>query len=270
MVADVRYALKWLLRSPGFSAVAILSLGIGIGFNSALFSIVDALLFRPLPVERPDRLVDVYTKGSDGDSYATNSYPDFLDFQAKNSVFSGMLGYSPSIAAVKAGDRSRMALGEIVSGNYFQVLGVRTALGRTLLPDDDRPGAPRVAVISHLLWRRDFGGDPDVLGKTLLIHGQPYAIVGVAPERFTGMVPMLQPELWTSIAWVDDVEPAGIQDSVPSPTGTTRLDRRGQRWLFAKGRLKDGETGARAMTLAPRSWPSRPGFATSTRIGCPI
>jgi putative ABC transport system permease protein len=246
MLADVRYALKWLLRAPGFAAVAVLSLGVGIGFNSALFSIVDALLFRPLPVERPDRLVDVYTKGSDGDTYATNSYPDFLDFRAKNTVFSGMLGYSPSIAAVKAGDRSRMALGEIVTGNYFQVLGVNAALGRTLLPDDDKTGAARVTVISHRLWRRDFGADPSALGRTLLIHGQPYTIVGVAPELFTGMVPMLQPELWTPLAWVEDVEPAGIQDVVPSPTGTTRLDRRGQRWLFAKGRLKDGETGARA------------------------
>src|SRR5262245_12365753 len=107
MLADVRYALRWLLRSPGFAAVAVLSLGVGIGFNATLFSIVDALLFRPLPVERPDRLVDVYTKGSDGDSYATNSYPDFLDFRAKNTVFTDMLAYSPSIAAVKAGDRSR-------------------------------------------------------------------------------------------------------------------------------------------------------------------
>jgi predicted permease len=246
MLADVRYALKWLLRAPGFAAVAILSLGIGIGFNSALFSIVDSLLFRPLPVERPDRLVDVYTKGADGDTYATNSYPDFLDFQARNTVFSGMIGYSPSIGAVKAGDRSRMALGEIVTGTYFQVLGVKAAIGRTLLPDDDRKGAPRAAVISHALWRRAFGSDPSVVGRTLLIHGQPYAIVGVAPVRFTGMVPMLQPELWTTVAWVEDVEPAGIQDAVPSPTGTNRLDRRGQRWLFIKGRLKEGETPARA------------------------
>ena len=246
MLADVRYALKWLVRAPGFAAVAILSLGVGIGFNTALFSIVDALLFRPLPVERPDRLVDVYTRGADGDTYATNSYPDFLDFQAKNTVFTDMLGYSPSIAAVKAGDRSRMALGEVVSGNYFQVLGIHAAIGRTLLPEDDRKGAPRAAVISHAVWRRDFGADPAALGRTLLIHGQPYAIVGVAPETFTGMLPMLQPELWTPIAWVEDVEPAGIQDVVPSPTGTSRIDRRGQRWLFARGRLKDGETSARA------------------------
>jgi macrolide transport system ATP-binding/permease protein len=246
MLADVRYALKWLLRSPGFAAVAILSLAIGIGFNTALFSVVDALLLRPLPVSRPDRLVDIYTRGGDGDTYSTNAYPDYLDFRATNDVFSDILAYSPSIGAVKAGDRSRMALGEVVTGNYFQVLGVAPALGRTLLPDDDRPGAPRATVISHRLWQRDYAGDPGVLGRTLLIHGQPYAIVGVAPAQFTGMLPVLQPEMWTTIAWVDDIEPAGIQDMTPSPTGTTRLDRRGQRWLFLKGRLKDGETAARA------------------------
>jgi predicted permease len=246
MLSDVRYALHWLLRSPGFTAAAVVSLAVGIGFNTALFSVIDALLLRPLPVAQPDRLVDVYTRSTDGDAYATNSYPDYLDFRAKNTVFTDMLGYSPSIAAVKAGERSRMALGEVVTGNYFQVLGVGTALGRTLLPEDDRPGAPRATVISHRLWQRDYGGDPAVLGRTILIHGQPYTIVGVAAEAFTGMIPMLQPELWTTVAWVDEIEPAGIQDVVPSPTGSTRLDRRGQRWLFIKGRLKDGETAARA------------------------
>jgi predicted permease len=246
MFSDVRYALKWLLRSPGFTVVAVLSLAVGIGFNTALFSVVDALLFRPLPIADPARLVDVYTRGSDGDTYTTSSYPDYLDFKARNAVFTDLLAYSPSIGALKAGDRSRMALGEVVTGNYFQVLGVPAAMGRTLLPEDDRAGAPRVTVISHAIWVRDFGRDPAALGRTLLIHGQRYTIVGVAPESFTGLVPMLQPEMWTAIAWVEDVEPAGIQDVVPSPTGTTRLDRRGQRWLFMKGRLKEGETPARA------------------------
>ena len=246
MLADVRYALKWLRRSPGFAVVAVLSLAVGIGFNTALFSVVDALLFRPLPIADPARLVDVYTRGADGDRYGTSSYPDYLDFKAGNTVFRDLLAYSPSIGALKARDRSRMALGEVVTGNYFQVLGVPAAIGRTLLPEDDRPGAPRVTVISHAIWTRDFGRDPSALGRTLLIHGQPYTIVGVAPESFTGLVPMLQPEMWTTIAWVEDVEPAGIQDVVPSPAGTSRLDRRGQRWLFMKGRLKEGETAARA------------------------
>src|SRR3982751_1278021 len=141
MLADVRYAVKWLVRSPGFAAVAVLSLAVGIGFNTALFSIVDAVLFRPLPIADASAIVDVYTRSSDGDRYATWSYPAYLDFKARNAVFSDLLGYSPSIAALKAGDRSRMALGEVVSGNYFQVLGVTAAVGRTLMPEDDRPGA---------------------------------------------------------------------------------------------------------------------------------
>lgn len=244
--SDVGYACRLLLRSPGFTAIAVLSLAVGIGFNTALFSIVDALLLRPMPVERPDRLVDVYTRGSDGGRYATSSYPDFLDFRSRNEVFQDMLGYSPAIAAVKFGERSRMALGEVVTGNYFQVLGVGTTLGRTLLPEDDRPGAQRAVVLSHQAWVRDFGANPGVLNKRLTIHGQPYTIVGVAPEAFTGMVPMLQPEMWLPIAWVEEVEPAGIQDVVTSPTGQTRVERRGQRWMFIKGRLKDGETVARA------------------------
>ena len=244
--ADVRYTLKWLGRSPGFTAVAIASLAIGIGFNTALFSIIDALLLRPLPIERPDRIVDVYTKGSDGDTYATSSYPDFLDFRAQNQVFTGMLGYSPAIAAVKTSDQSRMTLGEVVTGNYFELLGVRAAIGRTLQPQDDVAGAPRVVVLSHRAWMKEYGGTADAIGRTIRLRGQIYTIVGVAPREFIGMVPMLQPEIWIPMAWVEEVEPAGIQDGVPSPTGNTRLERRGQRWMFLKGRLKDGETAASA------------------------
>jgi macrolide transport system ATP-binding/permease protein len=240
--ADVRYALSWLLRSPAFTAVAIASLAIGIGFNTALFSIIDALLLRPLPIERPDRIVDVYTKGSDGDTFATNSYPDFVDFRAQNQVFTDMAGYSPAIAAMKTGDQSRMAIGEVVTGNYFQLLGVRAALGRTLLPEDDTPGAQRAVALSHRTWMRDYGGETSVVGRTLQIRGRAYTIVGVIDESFHGMVPMLQPEMWVPVAWVEEIEPAGIQDAVPSPTGNTRVERRGQRWMFVKARLKDGET----------------------------
>src|SRR5262245_22812673 len=242
LFADVRYALRWLRRSPGFTLIAIASLAIGIGFNTTLFTLVDALLFRPLPVERPHELVDVYTTGGDGDTYATSSYPDFLDFKAQNQVFSYMLGYSPSIAAVKLSDRSRLAMGEVVTGNYFQMLGVKARLGRTLTPDDDKPGAPRAAVISYRAWNREYGANPSAVGETIRIHNQPYTIVGVLPAEFIGMVPLIAPEVWTPLAYVDDVEPGGIISNVPSPTGNTRLERRGMRWMFVKGRLKPGVT----------------------------
>jgi predicted permease len=238
LFSDVRFALRWLRRSPAFTLVAIASLAIGIGFNTALFTLVDALLFRPLPVERPDRLVDVFTSGGDGDQYATSSYPDYLDFKTQNQVFVDMLAYSPSMAAVKLIDRSRLAMGETVTGNYFQLLGVNAIVGRTLLPEDDKPGAPRAVVISHRLWNREYAASASAVGQSLRIHNQPYTIVGVAPASFTGMIPLLAPEVWTPMAYVDEVEPGGIISTVPSPTGNTRLERRGTRWMFVKGRLK--------------------------------
>ncbi len=242
LLADIRFAFRWLGKSPAFTLLAVASFAIGIGFNTALFTFVDALLFRPLPVERPDRLVDVYTASTDGDVYATSGYPDLLDWKAQNTVFTDMMGFSPSFAAMSLSDRSRLVMGEVVTGGYFQVLGVRAALGRTLLPEDDVPGAARVLVLSHRAWIRDFGGSPSAIGQSLRIHGQPYTIVGVAPKSFTGLLAVLSPELWTTVAHIDDVEPGGIIDTVPSPTGTSQLDRRGQRWMFVKGRLKPGAT----------------------------
>jgi predicted permease len=246
LTADVRFALRWLRRSPGFTAVAIVSLAIGIGFNTALFTLVDAVVFRPLPVSQPDRLAEIYTTSPGWDTYATSSYPDYLDFKAQSHAFSDIIGYSPVIAAVSAGDRSRMALGEVVTGNYFQVLGLRAQIGRTLVPDDDRPGAPRTVFLSHALWVRDYGSNPGIVGQTMRIHNHEYTIVGVAEKSYTGMVPMLSAALWIPMAYVDDGEPGGIISIVPSPTGNTRLERRGTRWMFLKGRLKDGATVAQA------------------------
>ena len=243
LIADVRFALRWLRRSPAFTLIAIASLAIGIGFNTALFTIVDALVFRPLPVERVDRLVDVFTSGGDGDQYATSSYPDFLDFKSQNQVFSDMLAYSPSIGAREARPIDRAwRWARRSPATTFSCSACKAIAGRTLLPDDDKPGAPRVAVISYRLWNREYGASAAAVGQSIRIHGQPYTIVGVAPATFTGMVPLLAPELWTPMAYVDEVEPGGIISTVPSPTGNTRLERRGTRWMFVKGRLKDGAT----------------------------
>jgi hypothetical protein len=137
---DVRYACRWLMRSPGFTAIAILSLGIGVGFNTAIFAVADTLLLRPLPVVDPGRLVDIYTSGSDGDTYSSSSLPDLQDFGAQSVVFDDVFGYTPMFAAVAQGDRARLVLGEVVTANYFTVLGVRAGLGRTLLATDDAVG----------------------------------------------------------------------------------------------------------------------------------
>jgi predicted permease len=246
MLTDIRYAVRWLRRSPGFAAVAILSLGLGIGVNTAMFSLVDALLLRPLPVQDPDTLVDVFTSSVDGDRYATSSYPDFLDLKAQNTVFTDMLGYTPMFAPLNMGDRARLVMGHVVTSNHFEMLGVGPFLGRMLQPGDDSAGADRVVVLSYAMWRRDFGGDGGVVGRPLRMRGLDYTIVGVAPPSFTGVVPLLAPELWLPALHVEEVEPAGINSNVPSPTGRTRLERRGSRWLFVKGRLKPGVSVAEA------------------------
>jgi predicted permease len=243
LLADIRFAVRWLRKSPGFTLVAVASLAIGIGFNTALFAIVDAVLFKPLPVAEPARLADVFTSDSTGTvEFSTSSYPDYLDLTARNAVFDGLVGYSPMFAALNLDGRSRLAMGEIVTGNYFQVFGVNAALGRTILPADDAPGAPKVVMVSRRYWARELGSAPDAVGRSLRIRGSAYTIVGVAPARFSGMVPILAPEMWIPVSASLDVEPVGMHDAVPSPTGTTRLDRRADRWLFMRGRLKPGTT----------------------------
>jgi predicted permease len=242
LLQDTRYALRFLRRSPGFTFVAVLSLAVGIGVNAALFTVVDALLLRPLPVAQPEALVDIFTSGSGGEAYQTSSYLDYLDFKAESAVFEDVAGHTLMLAALNLEDRSRLVMGEVVTGNYFRVLGLEAARGRTLLPEDDRSGAERVAMVSYRYWQRELGGTPSVVGHTLRLRGQSYTIVGVAPRNFGGLLPMIAAEVWLPTAQVDEVEPAGIQDVVPSPTGNTRLERRGSRWLFLKGRLRPGAT----------------------------
>src|SRR5581483_11732089 len=131
--SDIRFALRWLRKSPAFTLVAVASLAIGIGFNAALFAIVDAVLFRPLPVADPGRLVDVFTSGTPSASterYGTSSYADYLDLRAQNDVFDDLVGYSPMFGPLNLDGRSRLVLGEAVTGNYFKVFGVGAAAGR--------------------------------------------------------------------------------------------------------------------------------------------
>ncbi|HSK08849.1 MAG TPA: ABC transporter permease [Vicinamibacterales bacterium] len=237
---NLRIAARWLVRAPGFTLVAAASLAVGIAFNTTLFTVVDAVLLRPLPVAAPDRLVAIYTSDAEGDPYATSSYPDYLDFTSQASSFEDIAAHSAMFTLLTEADGSRFALGEVVSGNYFQMLGVPARLGRTLLPEDDRPEAAPVAVVSEAFWKRQMAGEPEAVGSTLRLRGRPYTVVGVVPNQFTGLVPLLGPEIWVPVARVEDVEPAGIQHVVPSPTGTNRLDRRGQRWLFLTGRLGPG------------------------------
>jgi predicted permease len=253
VIFDARYAVRWLRKSPGFTLVAAASLAMGIGFNTALFTIVDALLFKPLPVSHPERLADIYTgvastarHNNPASQFGTSSYPDYLDLRSQNDVFEDIIAYTPMFGALTSDAGARLAMGEAVSGNYFSVLGVPAFLGRTLRPQDDVPGAERAAVVSYRYWQRELASATDLTGRSLRIRGTPFTIVGVAPEWFTGMVPVLSPEIWIPVSASLDVEPVGMHDVTPSPGGTSRLERRGDRWLFMRGRLKPGRTAEEA------------------------
>ena len=239
---DMASALRLIRKHPALSAIAAISLAIGIGLNSALFALVDATLLRRLPVDRPEQIVDVYASDADRFAWYGSSYPDYLDLRDGARALTGLVGYAPAMASVGSGDESRLTPGEVVTGNYFQVLGVLVARGRSFSPGDDRSGAAPVVVISAAFWSAAFDADPGVVGRTLRIGARPYTIVGVAPARFGGMTaPVLTPAFWIPMAWVDDVQPVVLESTRRSP-GATRLERRGNRWMFVKGRLREGET----------------------------
>jgi len=241
LVKDVRYALRVLAKSPGFTLVAVLSIALGIGVNTSIFSLVNAVLLRPVPVSHPESLVEVYTTSSDLE-YSTSSYPDYLDLRRDNDVFEDVAGHSLMFAPVTRDGVSRAVIGEIVTGNYFDLVGVGAEAGRTFLPEEGAAeGAPPVVVLGHGLWVREYGSDPGAIGRTLRLRGLDYTIVGVMPASFTGTVPGFSPELWITTAMVEEVEPIGIQNATPSP-GRTMLERRGRRWLFLTARLKPGVT----------------------------
>lgn len=243
---DVAYSLRLIGKHPAPSAIAAISLAIGIGLNTALFALVDATLLRRLPVDRAEQLVDVYIDNTNGFAWNGSSYPDYVDLRRGARVLTDLAGHAPAMAAVTVGEQSRLLPGEAVTGNYFTMLGVRVARGRALLPDDDRPGAERVVVISSGLWSDAFGSDPRAIGRSLRIGGQPHTIVGVAPAGFAGMnAPVLTPAFWIPLAWVDDVRPIVMESNAPS-SGSTRLERRGFRWMMLKGRLREGATTAAA------------------------
>ena len=237
---DLRYGFRVLRASPGFAAVAVLSLALGIGANTSIFSVVNAALLRPLPVTEPDRLVFVYN-GSRESPYSVSSYPDYIDYRDKNEVFSEVLTYSSIVMSARADDQTDLLSGSIVSGNFFDALGVRAELGRTFLPEEDRtPNTHPVAVISHGLWQRRFGSDPRIAGQQLSLNGHQFTIVGVAPSGFDG------PEV---LETNDIYVPMMMQALVRPPRGgfsgdmnPDLLGRRGSRWLRIIGRLKPGVT----------------------------
>lgn len=237
---DAVHAIRGMWQHRTFTLVAVLSLALGIGLNTAVFTVVNEVLYRPMPVRDPGSLVAVFTSEEHAEPNGTTSWADFVDLRNTNSVFTDMVGHSLMMAAFGAGGDNRLLLGEVVTANYFGSLGVSPRMGRGFLPEEEiGEGAHPVAVLSHRLWQSQFNGRPDVIGQPIVIRSRPYAVVGVAPAGFPGLVPGVDTELWIPISMVEDVEPISLNDVHPSP-GNTRLERRGHRWLFVNGRLRPG------------------------------
>ena len=228
MWQDLRYGFRTLLRNPGFAAVAVLALAVGIGPNAAVFSLVDTLLLRPLPVHEPDRLVMVWqTCPQRGLDQAPVSTPDFLDFKAQNRVFEDL---SPAFAIpeyafnVTGGGEPERVQAAKVAANYFSLIGVQPAVGRGFSLDEDRPGGPPVVILGHSFWKRRFGGDLGLPGRTLRLDGVPHTVVGVVPAEIESLIKV---DLWL---------PMQLNPAV----------RRGNHELGVLARLKPGVTLAQA------------------------
>ena len=205
MIRDITYAFRAWRRYPGFAATVVLVLALGIGANSAIFTFVNALLFRPLP-GRVSQLVGVYSHDSTkADSYRDFSYPGYVDVRARSEVFDGVMAHSFALVGRPSGDTTRRSFVELVSSNYFDVLGVPLTKGRPFTLDEERPGANSAVVIASFAAWRDSGFDPGFVGRTLRINTRDFTIVGVAPDGFTGTTALLSPELWLPLGVFDSV-----------------------------------------------------------------
>ena len=246
-VQDVRYGLRQLRCGRGFTLIAVLTLALGIGANTAIFTLLDQVLLRLLPVKNPQQLVQLSMRGHVygsiwGDS--TISYPMYRDFQEHNEVFSGMFCRYPTPVNLTYGGQAERVDAELVSGTYFSVLGVPAALGRTLTPNDDRvPSGHRVVVLSYNYWKQHFGGDPAILEKTLTVNGHAMTVIGVAQAGFDGVELGYSPHLFI---------PMMMQPQVLIVSWTDMLKDRRTCWVHAFGRLKTHVTRTQAKaSLAP-------------------
>jgi predicted permease len=235
LVQDVQLALRGLRARPGFTAVALVSLALGIGANSAVFTLVNGAFLRPLPISNPEELVSL-ANNADRRIFPTFSYPNYEDFRDRSSSFEGLVAYRFAPLNVSHDGISERMWGYLVTGNYFDVLGVAPAAGRLFTPEDDRlPGGHPVAVVTHRAWQGRFGGAPDVVGREVVVNGRSYTIIGVAPEGFDGTEIVAAPQLFLPMAMQAEVE-----------RGRPWLDDRTTEPLFVQGRLLPGVDLARA------------------------
>jgi predicted permease len=236
LVQDFRYAVRMILKSPLLSGLAILSLGLGIGANTTIFSVTNALLLQSVPVREPSRLLAVYTTDKKNPGFAPQSHLNWKDYASDGEVFEGVLGYDWTPMSLNTGRDAQVVFGQLVSGNYFDLLGVRAAVGRTFGPrEDEVPGRDPVVVLSHAFWMKRYAGDPKAVGQTLTLNGAPYTIVGVTPPEYKGLDVGVRPEVWVPMAMNKQVK-----------TGINWYEERRGLFVFTVGRLKPGVTAAQA------------------------
>lgn len=221
LLKDIRYSIRLMIKSPGFTVVALIALALGIGANTAIFTVVNAVLLRPLPYANADRLVTVYsTNPVQGQSRVPLSVADFLDWRARNQIFEPLAAYSNAPLNYTDGETPEQIPGLSVTADFFAVLGVQPAMGRTFFPDEDKPDSNQVAVVSYGFWQRYLGSDPDRVGQALTFNGSSYTVVGVMPDSFGFGIPD-KVGAWTAI-------------KLNPPT------RRGPFFMWGLGRLKPG------------------------------
>lgn len=233
---DIRFALRLLGRTPGFTAAAVAVLALGIGVNTAIFSLVHELIWSPRPYPEADRIVQLYSQHKKNPQrFRTFSYPTYRDVASRDGVFAGVLAHTLAMVGVGEGEASRRTFAAIVSSNYFSVLGVPLARGRAFLPEEEKPGSNvPVAIASYLYWKKT-GFDPALVGKTIRVDERPFTIVGITPPHFTGTMMLFGPEFYFPLGAFD-----GLVNDFGSAAHQRTLDRRDAFNLFLVGRLKPG------------------------------
>ncbi len=233
ILQDIRYGLRMILKTPGFTMLAMLALALGICANTTIFSFINGLVLRPLAgMKNPERLVGVYTSDYSSGLYGGSSYPDYLDFRNQADAFEGLAASDQTVLNVTGETEAERLRGAYVTGNFFDVLGVKAKVGRTLQPSDDTASGAQPVVISDGLWQRRFSADPTVVGRTLKLNGRAYTVVGVTEASFRGLRLGLPPEFWLAMSTDTSFVSSG----------------RGDRGIELTGRLKPDVTVAQAQT----------------------
>ncbi len=239
---DLRFGARMLIKNPGMTAVAVLVLAMGIGANTAMFSLVNAFLLRPLAVQNPEELVTLHSRNTKRPDWRAFSYPNYVDLRERNTVFSSLMAHNLAMVGLEEGDNTRRVFADIVSQNYFEMFGVRPFRGRPFSLAEERPGSNiPVVIVSYQHWKKT-GRDPDLVGKTLRVNGRPFTVIGIMPEEFTGVMAMMSPEISL---------PLGVYESVINDLfagGKRSLADRNNHCLFLVGRLKPDMTAAKAGT----------------------